>query len=254
MTASETRSLWEAYLETVSDDVEALAADPSRRSLWVDVIDLYDFDDGLADALFQSPDDELETAAAVVRDRLTEPERVTVRVENHPALLGVADLRARHLGELVSVEGCVQRTRLRARLDSAQFRCRACDATASQSRRGLSGSDPPLCPACGSDAMTLEEEASTFVDSTIFHLEPPLTGADSERSIVAHIDDDLAGTVDAGAGAVVTGVLRPDPEVRSNVYDAVLSGVSIEDAATSRDQSVGGLDGLIDAHWSEEPG
>jgi DNA replicative helicase MCM subunit Mcm2 (Cdc46/Mcm family) len=251
VTEAETRPLWEKYVDTISGAVASLDAEyPSRRSLWIDVIDLYDADEALADALFRSPDEELATAAAVVRERLDDPGRITVRIENHPALLRVDDLRARHLGELVSVEGIVHRTRRRARLDTARFRCRACGSEETHTPSGLSGPAMSVCPDCGTDALVLEEGESTFVDTQIFHVEPP-GESDGTRSLVAHIDDDLAGAVRGGDGVVLTGVLRPDPEVRSNVFDAVLSAVSVDDATTNRRDAATGLDGLIDAHWRE---
>jgi len=248
----ETRSRWEAYVDTVSEDVETLRAEyPQRRSLWIDVIDLYDFEERLADALFRSPDDELDTAAAVVRERLDEAGQVTVRVENHPALLRVDDLRARHLGELVSVEGLVRRTRRRARLEMARYDCRACGGGQTHTPRGLSEPGTPVCRDCGTDALVLDEADSAFVDTQIFHLEAPGETGDDPRSLVTHLDDDLAGSVDDGESLVLTGVLRPDSEVRSNVFEAVLSAVSVDDATTNRRDVATGLDGLIDAHWKE---
>jgi replicative DNA helicase Mcm len=251
VTDVETRQLWETYVDTASDELDALGGEyPDRRSFWVDVIDLYDVDERLADALFRSPDAELETAASVVRKRLDDPGPVTVRVENHPGLLGVEDLRARHLGELVSVEGLVRRPRRRARLERAHYRCRHCDGTLTEKRRGLSGPVVAVCPECGTDALTLEEAKSRFQDTQIFDVEPP-GDTEGTQSLVAHLDGERAGAVVADEAVVLTGILRPDPEVRTNVFDAVLSAVSVEDATARPREVTTGLDGLIDAHWTE---
>jgi replicative DNA helicase Mcm len=245
---------WRAYfhdqLQAALDDLAA--AYPEERSLTLDVLELYDYDEVLAEALFAAPDDQLRRAERVLRDLQPAVDRVHLRLENNPALVGVADLAARHLGELVSVDGIVgEDGRRRTRLSTAVYVCGACGERRHERPRGLSQSPPAVCTACDTHGtVAIDEASSTFVDTQLVSLRD--TDPTESVSVPVHLDDDSAGALTANSQVVVTGVLRPESAERSNCFTHYLSGLTVETAAARRDNAPDAVDDLIDSHWTTE--
>jgi DNA replicative helicase MCM subunit Mcm2 (Cdc46/Mcm family) len=245
---------WRGYFHEQSQAaVDALAdAYPAERSLSVDLLDLYDYDEPLAEALFTAPDDQLRRAERVLTDLRPQLDRVHVRVANHPGLVGVADLGARHLGELASVEGVIgDDTRQRTRLHTAVYGCDACEASTRRRLRGLSRSPPQACPACEAvGTLRLDRGSSIFVDVQLVSLQS--IDASESVAVPVHVDDDLAGTLTPNRRVIVTGVVRPEQQERSNCFVPYLSGIAVETAATRRTPTTDDLDAVIDTYWTTD--
>lgn len=167
---------WQSYfLNRCQTDVEALAeAFPSRRSLYVDLIDLHEFDSELCQSLFDTPDRVLSAGTAVLSDITDISRPIHVRVENNPHQCPVSAIQARHLHDLVTVEGVVESVAsVRMTATRAQYDCPACDASTARSPAGIEVDAPARCDACGWDGQfTFRPTRSQFVDVQRLALAP----------------------------------------------------------------------------------
>jgi len=120
---------WRSFFsERCHPDVAALArAYPDRRSLYVDLVDLYGYDSEFTVAFFDAPARFLRRAVEVLCDGYDAFDHVNVRVTNNPALFQLSDLGASHLQELVTVEGVADSIDpVGAMAAVAAFACDAC--------------------------------------------------------------------------------------------------------------------------------
>lgn len=226
---------WRAFFaEACREEVRQLVdAYPRERSLYVDVLDLYEFDGEFTTSLFDDPDRYLAAGATALQDLADPLDRVNIRLINHPGLLGIEGLRSRHIAELVTVEGITAEVAdVQSALETAVYRCRHCDETVTQRIGRLSGA-PGSCPACGTtDALELDAERSTYVDVQRLILDSPRDGRSDDgplSSIDAIVDDDLVGTVNAGERLLATGIVRLEPAATPNWYDFYLDVVSLDE-------------------------
>jgi len=245
---------WRAfYREQCADAVSALAAAyPGERSLYVDVLDLYDFDQELAGDLFSNPDEVLDRARATLRG-LHEPfGRVNVRLVNHPGLLAIGALRTRHVGELVTVEGTASEVDgVQAGLATAVYACGACGGATPVRPEG-SRHEPPLrCAECGDPgALVLRPGRSEYVDRQRVVIEGE--GPDGAvRRLDVSLDDDLVEAIRPGETVVVTGVLRLEPTDHASRYAFHLDGLSVEAAREGDDNrdADDAIQALIESRW-----
>lgn len=232
---SELQDTWRTYFrEVCSDDVRQLAADyPEERSLYVDILDLYEFDDEFTKSLFSAPDRFLRAGADTLSSLADGFERVNVRLTNNPGLLGIDGLRSRHVSELVTVEGVTAAVDgIQSAVSEAVYECPDCGESVRRQPRGLLA-DPDGCTACGfQGSLELRQDRSTFVDVQRIELERPADGR-SERvgtvSIDALVDDDLVGSVRPDERVLVTGIVRLERRSAPNRFDFYLDVVSLDE-------------------------
>lgn len=241
---------WRTYFrEACPDDVRQLAADyPQERSLYVDVLDLYEFDDAFTKALFTGPDRYLRAGADALAGLSDGFERVNVRLTNNPGLLGIDGLRSRHVSELVTVEGVTAAVDgIQSAVSEAVYQCLSCGGTVSRRPRGRLDA-PTRCEACGTEsAFELRQDESTFVDVQRLALERPPDAQTDDRGtdmIDALVDDDLVGTVAPDERLLATGIVRLERQSAANRFDFYLDIVSI-------DEEPGELPGTADDVSSE---
>jgi DNA replicative helicase MCM subunit Mcm2 (Cdc46/Mcm family) len=237
---------WRGVYSDRRGDIGRLAEEyPAERSLSVDLLDLYDRDRGLAEALFADPDRVLragESALAALHDEF---DRVNLRVENHPGLLAPGGVRSRHAGELAAVEGTVAETGpVGARIDRATYACPACDHELRRRPDGIADPDPSVCPGCGGHSFRRVD--ASFVD--VQRLKVGTEGSEA-GSIDAYLEDDLAGTAPAEQRVRLTGVVRLDRRA-GNRFEFYLSalGVAVE-PGESGDGGGDEIRELIQSHW-----
>lgn len=246
--ASDAPEGWRSYFRRRRSDVRRLAdAYPDRRSLSVDVLDLYDVDEDLVTALFESPDRVLREGADVLRNAHDAFDRVHLRVENHPELLPLDRLGAGHLGELVTVDGVVEAVGpVRATAFEAVHECPNCGDRIRTRPDGIRLREPCRCERCDwSGPFALRHDGSTFVD-----LQRVTFAADGDdpRTVPVFLSDDLVGTVDPGNHLLVTGVVRAKPVDDSNRFDLYVDANSIaEEHGGGRRE---GLAELIRSKWN----
>lgn len=196
-------------------------------SLVIDFNDLLTYDRFLADIFIEKPETFLEAASeaimAVMRTEnpqyAEEVDKFYARVRGLPEYLhvGIRDIRARHIGKVVSVEGIITKiTPVKQQLKVAVFRCKTCgyEERVEQGEGGLT--KPSKCPRCEEEGrksagFTLVIEKSEFEDVQKFMLqEKPeeLPPGQLPRSIEVIVRNDLVDTIRPGDRAVVVGFIR----------------------------------------------
>lgn len=253
------RETWRTFFgEAYRDDVGQLAERyPQERSLYVDVLDLYEFDNEFTTALFAEPDRFLRAGAATLQELADPFERINVRLKNHPGLLGIGGLRSRHVAELVTVEGVTAEVDgVQSALETAAYVCGACGET---ERRRVAGRPMAArrCGSCGTaGALELTRESSTYVDVQRVRLESPPEGRGEEgppAAIDALLDDDLVGTIGPGERLLTTGVVRLEPAAAENRFDFYLDVVSIDEEPGEVPAAGEGISGelqhTIESRW-----
>lgn len=253
------RETWRAFFsEACRDDIRRLAEHyPQQRSLYVDMLNLYEFDGEFTTSLFGNPDRYLRAGAAALRELADPFERVNVRLTNHPGLIGIDGLRSRHVAELVTVEGVTAEVgRVQSALETAVYVCEECGETEPRRVAGLP-TTPGRCGACGTPgALELLHDASAYVDVQRVALEHPPEGRSDDgtpRAIEALLDDDLVGTIGPGERLLATGVVRLEPAGAPNRFDFYLDVVSLDeepgDVPVGGEDISGELQQAIESRW-----
>lgn len=263
--ATDGANLQESWLTFVqshrSDEFESIVEDyPNERSLHVDVLDLHQQAPQFAKALFSEPDRVLNRASAALAGSHESIDRINIRLENHPGLLPLSNIRARHIGELVTLEGFVEDIGpVNARADRAAYICRSCEAKIRKQTVGLDLRPPDSCRDCGSrgtfefrpdktryedyQRITLREPSESFVDD------------DSELGrIDVYLDDDMVGTVESSAKVLATGVIRLRQQAESNQFVHYLDANTVSDEPGSfpDDDEADDLQDVIESRWKRE--
>jgi len=196
-------------------------------SLIIDFEDLLHYDKTLADLFIESPREFLEAASEAIRavmatevpEYASEVDRFFARIRRLPENLhlGIRDIRSRHIGKIVSVEGIITKiTPVKQQLKKAVFRCLTCgyEEEIEQGDRGFI--QPAQCPRCKEEGrksrgFALVPEKSLFEDVQKFMLqEKPeeLPPGQLPRSIEVIVRHDLVDTIRPGDRAVVVGFVE----------------------------------------------
>lgn len=250
---------WLSFVRTNQHDAmeELVQEYPNRRSLYVDVIDLHDEAPELAKALFSNPDRVLYRAGSALSDTHESLDRVNVRLENHPGLLRLANVRSRHVGELVTIEGVVDDAGPpEAKAVRPAFECQSCGTKVGRRSSGFDLNGPSSCQECGSNGpfrflpgsstyediqrITLRESADTFVEDE-----------DATRFDV-YLTDDIVGTIEPNASVQATGIVRLLQDGSKNRFSYYLDANSVTDepGPTPEDEAVTDeLQQVIESRW-----
>ncbi|MFQ5918981.1 MAG: LAGLIDADG family homing endonuclease [Thermoplasmata archaeon] len=242
---------WEEFLDEadLSGRITRLAdAYPEERSLEVDYGAIDRFDSDLAIYLLDHPQNAVYSVEQAIRSFVppTEEAEIRFRVRGVPRDLRVEvrDLRAKHLGRLVSVEGLVRKaTEVRPRLVEAVFQCLRCGAVIKEAQEGLEYHEPLECyedqggcgRTAGSTKFKLLDEGSRYIDTQKIEIqEPPeeLRGGEAPQRLAGYLEEDLVGVVNPGDRIVFNGVLRGSQRGRfrskSTLFDIFLDVVGLE--------------------------
>jgi len=126
-----------------------------EKSFIVDFFDLASFDNNLSELLLDDPSDVIRTAEYSILDvfsNIGEPIKdIRVRFKNLPTTQNVQikDIRAVHLGKLISVKGIIrQSSDVRPRVVSATFECPACGSNIKIAQLDQKFREPSRC-TCG---------------------------------------------------------------------------------------------------------
>lgn len=220
---------------------------PNQRSLTVDYWDLDRHHQPLAELILERPLAVLhaaQKAAQAIDAPFPEPPRLNVRVRSLPeqARVQVRDIRSRHVGRLVAIEGLVKRASdVRPRIEDAMYRCLRCECMLLEPQdEHLVLKEPMQCyedqGGCGhSSGFKLVSEKSRFLDSQRLEIqESPenLRGGEQPQRLNLFVEDDLAGLVSPGDRVVANGVLRINPQKKGNtkstLFDMHLQVIGIE--------------------------
>ncbi len=243
---------WEEFFDEAGYEPRIIGvADryPEERSLPVAFEDMNRFDTDMAIYLLLHPLNVLAAANEAVR-RLAPAMEVALDI--HVRILGlprdsriaIRDLRAKHLGQLVSCEGLVRKaTEVRPQVTDASFECLRCGAVIKEPQEGTNFREPLECyedqggckRSASSTKFKLLGEASRYVDTQKVEVqEAPegLRGGEEPQRLSAFLEDDLTGRIAPGQRIVLNGVLRSSqrgrPGARSTLFDIFLDTSSVE--------------------------
>ena len=218
---------------------------PQDRSLYVPYSDIDVANTDFAMYLFDNPDRCLRLGKKAIKSLLPPswmPENeINLRVNELPsdARVEVRDLRSKHLGRLIAINGLVRKATIpKLKMVRAHFKCAKCDADLWEEQKGMFLTEPLMCTNEGCNKGTLrfilQEESSVYSDKQKIEIqESPegLRGGAQPERISAYITDDIAGSVQAGNKVTLNGIVRPvekSDRDRSLVFDVFIDVLSID--------------------------
>lgn len=234
-----------------TDILELANMYPDTRSLYINFINVEKFDRYLARDLLNNPGElipEFETNLKEIDlpvDKILKDAHV--RIMNVPTRVPIGELRSKHLGKLISIEGMVRKaTEVRPRITKAAFQCLRCehitfvDQPSFKFEEPFSGCENETCGKKGPYKVRIED--SIFVDAQKLQVqEPPedLRGTQAQNLDIS-IEEDLTGLILPGERVILTGILmsrqRTIRDGKSTFYDIFLEVNSIERMGTAFDE------------------
>ena len=225
--------------------VEIQANYPQDRSLVVTYHDIDQINPDFAMYLLDKPDRCLRLGKKAIKNLLPpswEPtNEINLRITGLPrdAHVEVRDLRSKHLGRFVAIEGLVRKATIpKLKMTKAHYKCAKCDADIWQPQKGVYATEPLMCPneGCNKTALRfiLDEETSIYSDTQKIEIqENPegLRGGAQPERITAFIEDDISGKITAGNRVTLNGIIRPvekGDRDKSIVFDVFIDVNSVE--------------------------
>ncbi len=228
---------WEEFLVQYGYDklIAAIASIyPEERSLEVKYEHLEHFDVDFADGLLHQPEKYLKAGEIKIADiakaaqTMEEGAHIHLRIKELPSdkqsgiRVGIRDIRAKHMSEFISVEGLVRKSNeVRPKVLSAAFKCLRCGYITTIAQEEAQLREPLECEkmedggggcgrAAGSTRFKLIKELSTFVDTEKIEIQeqPEALNAGAQpQSLIAYLEDDIAGQIFPGARIIINGIL-----------------------------------------------
>ncbi len=207
-----------------------------EKALVIDFATLSKFSYELGEALLSQPDFLLECAKEAEEAIEGVPGPVPVRIMSLPEMTSIRDLRAKHLGRFLSVEGTVRRaSEIRPEIQKVLWECPECgDIIEAYSEVGMIRK--PFACNCGNRTGFIKKH-SVLVDTRWVTIEEPfeLTEGDRPSQINVVLNDDLVSRhgrrmTDPGNRIKVTGILRETPKgkIFSSKLDLFMSANHVE--------------------------
>ena len=243
---------WEEFFEEAGYLSRIIAvADryPEERSLEVAFGELNRFDTDMAIYLMRHPLNVLTAGEEAMRRLVPPGEELTqihLRVKGLPrdSRIQIRDLRAKHLGQFISVEGLVRKsTEVRPRVVGALFQCLRCGTVLKEEQDGQNFREPLECyeeqggckRSASATKFKLLTETSMYLDTQKLEIqEAPegLRGGEEPQRLTAYVEDDLTGQISPGNRVVMNGVLRSvqkgRPGAKSTLFDIFVDVNSVE--------------------------
>jgi replicative DNA helicase Mcm len=190
----------------------------------IDFSDLDKLSTEMADMLLQDPERMLEIAEEAI-NQIYADMKIKARFFNLPEETSIRDLRSRHIGKFVSVEGTVRRaSEIRPEIMATLWECADCGDILRQPRKGAFISRPYQC-SCGKK--DFKQVGSEKIDTRWLTIEEPfeLTEGDRPSQVNIFLSEDLVSpegrrNSDPGNRLKITGVLREVP--RGKAYSVKL--------------------------------
>src|SRR2546427_556938 len=243
---------WEEFFEEMGYLSKIIAvADryPESRSLEASFLDLNRFDTDMVIYLLRHPLNVLNAGEEAIR-RLVPPgeeaPQIHLRINGLPRdrRVQIRDLRAKHLGQYISVEGLVRKsTEVRPKVVGALFQCLRCGTIIKEEQDGQTFREPLECyeeqggckRSASATKFKLLTETSLYLDTQKIEVqESPegLRGGEEPQRLSAYVEDDLTGRITPGQRVILNGVLRSvqrgRPGQRSTLFDIFVDVNSVE--------------------------
>lgn len=195
------------------------------KPLVIDFNKLDKFDTDLSDMLMKKPEEFLEIAYEAL-EQLELPNPVKLRFKETD-LTNIRDLRSRHIGKFICVEGTVRRaSEIRPEITETIWECPDCKEKVNQPRKTNVIFKPFQCTKCG-NRQNLRQVDKKMIDTRWITVEEPFELTEGERPSQLNIvlTDDLVSPegrriTDPGNRIKMTGVLREIP--KGKYYSAKL--------------------------------
>src|SRR3972149_601278 len=222
---------------------------PEERSLKGRFEDLNRFDTDMSIHLLRAPLNVLAAGEEAVR-RIVPPTEEAVeihlRVTGLPrdSRIQIRDLRAKHLGRFIAVEGLVRKaTEVRPMVVDATFQCLRCGTVIKEPQEGQAFREPLECyedqggckRSASATKFKLLGEASRYLDTQKIEIqEAPegLRGGEEPQRLSGFMEDDLTGQITPGMRVILNGILRSSqrgkPGQKSTLFDIFLDTNSLE--------------------------
>jgi len=249
--------------------LDVAAQYPEVRSLEIPYTDVALYNVEMAEHLLEQPTASLMAADRASQQLIPPGERVPVniRIKELPmdpdfGRVPIRDLRSKHLGRLIAVEGLVRKsTEVRPRLKTAVFQCMRCGAIHRVEQDTLQLKEPLECykenngcaRAAGSTKFRLITnmaslpdpfaasmsdrglDFSEFEDTQKIEIqESPegLRGGDQPQRLTCYLEDDMTGKLSPGDRVTINGILRENlrsqGSQKSTLFEIFLAAVSFE--------------------------
>ena len=243
---------WEEFFDEAGYQSRIIAvADryPEERSLEVSFEHLNRFDTDMAIYLLRHPLNVLMAGEEAIR-RLSPPGeevlQIHLRIKGLPRdrRVQIRDLRAKHLGQYITVEGLVRKsTEVRPRVVGALFQCLRCGTILKEEQDGQAFREPLECyeeqggckRSASATKFKLLMETSLYLDTQKIEIqEAPegLRGGAEPQRLTAYVEDDLTGHITPGQRLILNGILRSvqkgRPGAKSTLFDIFVDVNSVE--------------------------
>ena len=187
-----------------------------NKALEVDFSDMDKFSPEMADILLNQPDNIIEISGEAVK-QIYQDLDMKVRFFGLPELTNIRDLRSKHLGKFMMVEGTVRRaSEIRPEIMATFWQCEDCGDIIRQPRKGAFISRPWQCSCGKRDFKQVESEK---IDTRWLTIEEPfeLTEGDRPSQVNIFMSEDLVSSEgrrmsDPGNRLRITGILREVPK------------------------------------------
>jgi replicative DNA helicase Mcm len=186
------------------------------QPLVIDFLKLHKFDPELSEMLLNEPQKFFEMADEAV-GRMALPNPVSIKIKNVD-ITNIRDLRSRHIGKFLCVEGIVRRSsEIRPEIVETIWECPKCGRFNQPVKLGVL-LKPFQCPVCGGKK-GLKEVDKKMVDTRWVVIEEPFELTEGERpsQLTVVLKDDLVSTEgrrisDPGNRLKIYGVLKDVPK------------------------------------------
>jgi replicative DNA helicase Mcm len=192
------------------------------KPLIVDFNNIDKFNADLSDMLINNPNAFMEmTSEALGQMELTNPVKLRFQLSEP---LNIRDLRSRHIGKFICIEGIVRRSsEIRPEIIETTWQCPDCSEIFQQPRKANFIMEPYQCPKCR-NKNGLKQIDKKMIDTRWVTIDEPFELTEGERPSQLNIflTEDLVSPegrrmTDPGNRIRISGVLREMPKAKSMV-------------------------------------
>jgi replicative DNA helicase Mcm len=200
---------------------DLMKASNEGKPLIIDFKTLDQFNSDLSDMLLKNPGVFMDISKEALRQ--TDLENVKLRFKgNEP--VNVRDLRSRHIGKFICVEGIVRRSsEIRPEIIETIWQCPDCGEIIRQPRKSIFINEPYQCPKCR-NKQDIKQIDKKMIDTRWITIDEPfeLTEGEKPSQLNIFITEELVSPegrriTDPGNRIRITGVLRELPKGKSQV-------------------------------------
>ncbi len=203
------------YIDQIN---ELFISYPQKRSLYVDIQNLEQFDHELANELIGNPDNLIPAANAAlsrfsVNADIAKPVYARFYGLDASTMPLIQDVGSEHIGRLLTLDSLVvKRSEIMPMVHVGVFRCAMCNTVVKLEveRDNM----PEVCPQCKRRSLRQLNEESKFINLQRLAVQDPLEklkGSAPTWQLEVWVQDDLVNTIMPGDRVDITGILRIRP-------------------------------------------